>query len=134
MHTICPYNNLQQKFCNVHFIVFVSIVVVYCVMEFFGTKTPSKLLIQYLYIEYIEKKRSFKNLEDFRSETLFFLLCVVWSISLLLDLRFTCVTRIAHKSCYKWHGSIQKAFIRNPCRIVDFSKKKKKKERLFCFV
>lgn len=58
MHTICPNNNLQQKFGDVHFIVFVSIVVVYCVMEFFGTKTPSKLLIQYLYyIEYVEKKK-----------------------------------------------------------------------------
>lgn len=60
MHTICPNNNLQQKFDDVHFIVFVSIVVVYCVMEFFGTKTPSKLLIQYLYyIEYVEKKKVF---------------------------------------------------------------------------
>jgi len=60
MHTMRPYNNLHQKFGNIHYFYrFRFDSVVSLVMEFFGTKTPSKLLIQCLHIDGIEKKKVF---------------------------------------------------------------------------
>lgn len=53
-----PYNNLQQKFGNIHYFYrFRLDNVVSLVMEFFGTKTPCKLLIQYQHIDGIERKK-----------------------------------------------------------------------------